>query len=76
MKDFIKKNSKETIEKLCQFVTESINGETCNDVYKLVLKTADELYDEGFDQEGLEFLPYFLQLNLENIPEKFLKPIF
>jgi hypothetical protein len=41
-----------------------------------VLTTAEELYNENFDQEGLEFFPYFLSLNLESIPEKYLHKIF
>lgn len=41
-----------------------------------MLKTAEQLYNENFDQEGLEFLPYFLSLNLDIIPEKFLHKIF
>lgn len=47
---------------------ESINKDNIDDVFNLVLKTANQLYDEDFDQQGLEFLPYFLSLNLENIP--------
>jgi len=55
---------------------ESITPNNIDDVFALVLKTAEQLYDENFDQEGLEFLPYFLSLNLEIIPEKFLDKIF
>ena len=43
---------------------------------ELVLETASELYDQHFDQEGLEFLPYFLSLNLDKFPEKYLHKIF
>ena len=42
----------------------------------MVLSTALELYREEFDEEGLEFFPYFLTLNIDYIQEEFLKPIF
>ena len=76
MKNFIKNNNKETIEKLCKFMTESINPANINDVMELVLNTAEELYDMHFDQEGLEFLPYFLSLNIDKFPDRYLHRIF
>lgn len=45
MKSFVKKNSKETIEKLCVFVKESMSEETCEAVYALVMRTSEELFD-------------------------------
>jgi hypothetical protein len=33
----------------------------------MVMKASEELFDEGFDQEGLEMFPYFLNLNIEAI---------
>lgn len=40
MRHFIKNNTKDTIEKLCKFMKESINPQNINDVFDLVLKTA------------------------------------
>lgn len=50
MKNFVIKNSKETIEKLCLFIKEEINLENSEDIFKMVIKASEELYDEGFDQ--------------------------
>jgi NhaP-type Na+/H+ and K+/H+ antiporter len=40
MKNFVKKNSKETIEKLCIFIKEEITPETCEDVFRMVIKAS------------------------------------
>lgn len=45
-------------------------------MFTLVLKTGNLLYEVNFDQEGLEFLPYYLSLNIDNIPIDFLDKIF
>lgn len=45
MRSFITNNSKDTIEKLCKFMKESISHDNINDMFELVLKTADQLYD-------------------------------
>lgn len=50
MKKFVEKNSKETIEKLCLFIKEEITPETCEQVFLMVIKASEELFDEGFDQ--------------------------
>ena len=39
MRNFIKNNTKDTIEKLCKFMKESITAGNINDVFELVLKT-------------------------------------
>ena len=57
-------------------MTESISATNVNDVMELVLNTAVQLYDEHFDQEGLEFLPEFLSLNVDKFPDKYLHRIF
>jgi hypothetical protein len=33
----------------------------------MVIKASEELYDEGFDQEGLEMFPFFLTINIDYI---------
>lgn len=33
----------------------------------MVIKTSEELFDEGFDQEGLEMFPFFLNINIDYI---------
>lgn len=76
MKTFVKKNSKETTEKLCQFIKEEITKDNAEGIFNLVIKASEELFDENFDQEGLEILPYFLEINIEHINEKLFKPIF
>lgn len=76
MKNFVKKNSKETIEKLCLFIKEEITPETCEAVFLMVIKASEELFDEGFDQEGLEMFPFFLNINLDYITEPLYRPIF
>jgi len=45
MKNFVKMNSKETIEKLCQFIKEEITPETAEPIFKMVLKASEELFD-------------------------------
>lgn len=45
MRNFIKNNTKDTIEKLCKFMKESITAANINDVFELVLKTAEQLYE-------------------------------
>ena len=76
MRKFIDKNSKETIEKLCQFIKECMTTELAKPIFQMVLSTALDLYKDEFDEEGLEFFPYFLTLNIDFIEEQFLKPIF
>ena len=44
MANFIKNNTKDTTEKLCKFMKESINPENINEIFDLVLKTSDQLY--------------------------------
>ena len=46
-------NSKETIEKLCQFIKEEITAENAEPIFLMVLRASEELFDENFDQEGL-----------------------
>ena len=41
MKNFIKMNSKETIEKLCQFIKEEITPETAEAIFKMVLNASE-----------------------------------
>lgn len=76
MTNFVRKNSKETIEKLCQFIREELTPDSTEPVFALVMRTSEDLYDQGFDQEGLEMFPYFLALNLEAITPALFRPIF
>ena len=41
MKNFVKMNSKETIEKLCQFIKEAITPDTAEAIFHLVLKASE-----------------------------------
>jgi hypothetical protein len=45
-------------------------------LFTRVIDTARELFDENFDQEGLEFFPNFLTINLDYIDQNFFEPIF
>ena len=48
---------------------ECITEELADSIFKMVLSCSLELYEEKFDEEGLEFLPYFLTLNIDYIKE-------
>lgn len=37
-------------------------------MFDKVIQTAEALYEQKFDEEGLEFYPCFLLINLEFIP--------
>lgn len=41
MKNFVKKNSKETIEKLCIFIREEITPETCEGIFRMVIRASE-----------------------------------
>lgn len=50
MKNFVKKNSKETIEKLCLFIREEITANNAEAIFMMVINAAEVLFDEGLDQ--------------------------
>lgn len=78
MKRFVERHSKEVSEKLCSFAKEVISSDTSAvaPFFTKAIDTAKQLYDQKFDQEGLEFYPYFLITNNEFIPADKLEPIF
>ena len=45
-------------------------------MFQRVVETAKQLYDEEFDQEGLEFFANFLTINLDFVPREFFEPVF
>lgn len=45
-------------------------------MFQRVIDTSRQLFDEEFDQEGLEFFANFLTINLDSIPRDFFEPIF
>ncbi len=71
---FVHQHSNETTLRLSNFAKETFkqNPEIISPMFEKVITTAKELFDEGFDQEGLEFFPNFLNINLDFIEDAFL----
>lgn len=80
LKKFVERNSNENTERLSNFARETFskpeNAETIEPMFQRVVETARILYDEEFDQEGLEFFANFLTINLDYIPRDYFEPIF
>lgn len=45
MKNFLKKNSKETVEKLCIFIKEEMKPQQVEPIFKMFCKTFNELFN-------------------------------
>ncbi len=45
MKNFMKKNSKETVEKLCIFIKEEMKPDQVEPIFRMFTKTFNELFD-------------------------------
>lgn len=54
----------------------SSDPNTISPFFTKAIETAKQLYEQKFDQEGLEFYPYFLMTNNEYIPADKLESIF